>query len=288
MTPQAAQAFPRAANCAGCHIASTSTTTTAVPSTSTPAAGATYTVAITLAANPFGGNTGYEIVAVAPTPAPNPAVFSGDNSTQLAFSGTMVVPAAAGTYRYTVYTNQGSQANDQVGSKDFSITVGAVVTTPPTSTTTTTSSTTPPTSTTTTTSTTPPVTTAPGAPTEVTAVAGDGEALVFWTVPANAPADTLYTVTASPGGATVTTSEDLAIVSGLTNGTAYTFTVVATNEFGTSPASAASAAVIPAVEPIPTTTTPTTTTTTSAVSANSGVAPVGAPDTGAGGASNLR
>src|SRR5680860_1837271 len=65
MSPQVAHAFPsRAQNCANCHTGSTSTATTATPSTTTPAAGATYTVAITLAANLIGGNSGYAIVPV--------------------------------------------------------------------------------------------------------------------------------------------------------------------------------------------------------------------------------
>jgi hypothetical protein len=58
---------------------------------------------------------------------------------------------------------------------------------------------------------------------------------------------TRYTVTAQPGGRTVTTSgsADEADVTGLTNGTTYRFTVKATNMFGTSAASAPSAAVTP-------------------------------------------
>ena len=94
--------------------------------------------------------------------------------------------------------------------------------------------------------------TVPDAPTGVTATAGRGEATVSWTAPAsNGGAEiTGYTVTASPGGATCTTTGATSCtVPGLTNGTAYTFTVTATNSAGTGTASAASASVTPAIPP---------------------------------------
>ncbi|GAB3357328.1 S8 family serine peptidase [Modestobacter lapidis] len=87
----------------------------------------------------------------------------------------------------------------------------------------------------------------PGAPTAVTATAGDGRATVTWSpAPANGTPVTGYTVTAQPGGRTATTTGATdATVTGLTNGTAHTFTVTAANAVGAGPASARSAAVTP-------------------------------------------
>jgi len=95
--------------------------------------------------------------------------------------------------------------------------------------------------------------TAPAVPTGVTAVAGNGSASVTWTAPANGGSPiTSYTVTPYAGttalpSTTVTGTPPVpaATVPGLTNGTAYTFTVAATNAVGTSSASAASNAVTP-------------------------------------------
>ena len=93
----------------------------------------------------------------------------------------------------------------------------------------------------------------PGAPTGVSATAGDGNATVTWTAPSNGGAPiTSYTVTPYVGStaqaATVvngTPPVTNATVTGLTDGTAYTFTVTATNSVGTGPASAASNSVTP-------------------------------------------
>ena len=94
------------------------------------------------------------------------------------------------------------------------------------------------------------VVSAPDAPTIGTAVAGDGQASVTFTAPGSngGSAITTYTATASPGGATGSCAGPAACtiaVTGLTNGTTYTFTVTATNAVGTSVASGATSAVTP-------------------------------------------
>ena len=92
--------------------------------------------------------------------------------------------------------------------------------------------------------------TVPGAPTGVTATAGNAQATVTWGVPGNGGDPiTSYTATASPGGATCTSTGTSCTISGLANGTAYTFTVRAANGAGSGPASTPSAPVTPTAPP---------------------------------------
>lgn len=88
----------------------------------------------------------------------------------------------------------------------------------------------------------------PGAPTAATASAGDAAATVSWTAPGDDGGTriTTYRVTAFPGGKACDASgTTTCTVTGLSNGTDYTFTVAATNAIGTGPASAATTPVMP-------------------------------------------
>jgi hypothetical protein len=91
----------------------------------------------------------------------------------------------------------------------------------------------------------------PGAPTIGTATWGDAQAWVPFSAPASTGGTiTFYTATSTPGSFTGTLTQagsGIINVTGLTNGTAYTFTVTATNAAGTSAASSASNSVTPAV-----------------------------------------
>ncbi|HMJ75259.1 MAG TPA: fibronectin type III domain-containing protein, partial [Iamia sp.] len=110
--------------------------------------------------------------------------------------------------------------------------------------------------------------TVPGAPTGVTATAGNAQANVSWTAPASngGSAITGYKVTPYIGSTAQTVRSfsgtgTTRSVTGLTNGTAYTFKVQAVNAIGTGALSGASSAVTPA-------TTPGTPTAVSAVAGN--------------------
>jgi hypothetical protein len=89
----------------------------------------------------------------------------------------------------------------------------------------------------------------PDAPTIGTATGGNTTASVTFTAPSNVggSAITGFTVISSPSGITGTGTSSPVTVSGLTNGTAYTFKVLATNSYGNSVLSSASNSVTPAL-----------------------------------------
>ncbi|KQO17770.1 hypothetical protein ASF12_03655 [Paenibacillus sp. Leaf72] len=92
---------------------------------------------------------------------------------------------------------------------------------------------------------------APSAPISVAATAGNGEATISFTMPANDRGGEItgYTVTANPGGLIATGTDSPIKMTGLTNGQSYTFTVIASNRSGDSPSSAATNAVTPMTHP---------------------------------------
>jgi hypothetical protein len=93
-----------------------------------------------------------------------------------------------------------------------------------------------------------PSTTVAGAPTIGTATAGDTSATLTWTAPLSdgGLAISGYVITPSSGSPITVGNVTTYAVTGLTNGTAYTFTVWAINTAGNSAASAASNSVMPA------------------------------------------
>jgi hypothetical protein len=93
--------------------------------------------------------------------------------------------------------------------------------------------------------------TAPGAPTAVAATAGNAEASINWTAPASDGGSPITNYIVTPyAGATPGTPKEVGnvlstTVTGLSNGTAYRFTVKAKNATGTGPESALSNEVTP-------------------------------------------
>jgi len=100
----------------------------------------------------------------------------------------------------------------------------------------------------------------PGAPSAVTATQGNASVSLSWTAPSNGGSlITSYTVTSSSGLTyTVSGGATTLSITGLTNGTSYSFTITATNAIGTGTAST-SVSVTPAAPPSAPTVTTTTT-----------------------------
>ncbi|WP_052410097.1 cadherin-like beta sandwich domain-containing protein [Paenibacillus durus] len=89
--------------------------------------------------------------------------------------------------------------------------------------------------------------TVPAAPTDVSAIAGNSQATVSFTAPSNNGGSPIigYEVIASPGNIIAEGTSSPITVTGLSNGTAYTFTVKAVNSAGKSAGSAVSNVIIP-------------------------------------------
>jgi len=90
----------------------------------------------------------------------------------------------------------------------------------------------------------------PDAPTIGTPTAGDSSVEVTFTPPANTggSAITQYTAVSTPGGATGSGASSPVTVTGLSNGTSYTFSVWALNSYGPGPFSSASGSAIPVLQ----------------------------------------
>jgi hypothetical protein len=96
--------------------------------------------------------------------------------------------------------------------------------------------------------------TKPDAPIIGTAIAGNAIAKIAFTAPTNdgGSAITAYTATSTPEdivGVLQEIENDTIVVTGLTNGTEYTFTITATNAIGTSEPSAVSNVITPVKAP---------------------------------------
>jgi hypothetical protein len=184
-----------AEDCSGCHTAGG--TLVATPSNTTMAAGEAYTVALAFTGG--SGNSAYWVTG-------NGVSLTGSSS-----SVAMTAPAAAGDYVYTAWTTAGVTT-----STTFTITVGGSGPAP-------TGSTTPVTGTATTTI------TAPGAPTNVRATAGDGQVNLTWDAPKDDGGSPIngYAFAANGGEASWQGGPGTSgIINGLTNGKSYTFVVM--------------------------------------------------------------
>ena len=120
---------------------------------------------------------------------------------------------------------------------------------------------------------TPEAPTVPDPPTGVTAAAGAGQATVSWTPPVSNGGSPItgYTVTSDPAGGTASTlGATSTTVTGLANGTAYTFTVVASNAVGPSAPSTPSNSVTPSAAAVNSNTAEGGTAGVSVTTANSG------------------
>jgi hypothetical protein len=111
----------RARDCTGCHgSGSVAGTVTARPSTTSPAPGAAYTVAITPPANQNGGQVGFWIATSTAAGATGASTgVTGGPSSAASFTARMTAPAAPGTYYYKVWSVHGP--DDSRGVTNFAV-----------------------------------------------------------------------------------------------------------------------------------------------------------------------
>ncbi|MEN9956545.1 MAG: hypothetical protein RIR46_153, partial [Actinomycetota bacterium] len=91
----------------------------------------------------------------------------------------------------------------------------------------------------------------PSKPNSVFAISGPGEITVSWAKPLDTGGSDIayYVAESTPGGFVCVVEGQSCVITGLTNGTKYTFTVRAANDFGESDNSIASAAIAPVAKP---------------------------------------
>jgi len=123
-----AEAHPsKTTDCSGCHDQAPQGPVTAVPSTTTPAAGAGYSVAITIGLT-APGDTGYHIAQTDAAGTTNTwtTVSAGETGTeQTSWTASMTAPTAPGTYYYNVWCVKGPTSAGMAQSARYSITVPA-------------------------------------------------------------------------------------------------------------------------------------------------------------------
>jgi hypothetical protein len=156
--------------------------------------------------------------------APMTAVDGAFGSTSEALTATITAPASAGSYQVCV------RATDALGNVSAGTTCATLTVSAPQ---------------------------VPGAPTAVSASAGNGSALISWSAPSDNGGRSItgYTVTETEHGLGVVpcavSGPTSCTVSGLTNGTEYIFSVHATNSVGDGPESDPSNRVTPVAPTAP-------------------------------------
>lgn len=90
--------------------------------------------------------------------------------------------------------------------------------------------------------------TIPDAPVITSVVGGNGQVSIYFTINAGGSPITQYTITPSIGSPIISLPNNLIVITGLSNGTTYTFTMTATNINGTSPFSNVSDPVTPSAQ----------------------------------------